>query len=405
MLQDKTVKNTLISYRNHQMDDLLTDLLYSKEPTHTEIANFIQHLAGVTERSDYFIALIEISPNTSGEFHSSAKEWNVQLNDRLDHYLSISKEQCVKAKLSLQETALLVFTKSHDFKQQSSMFRLLSADFSQICSAKLTIGISATFRSLTAIHRAYIQAREALGQKVQLGIGAIIDYMSIGQLSMHTPILSEEQIMLLARSTADANETEVKELLNSFFVSLKNHTINLSTLKENMIDLLTSVIQENFVNARTLNLLFENGIRPANDINSYSSTAELQYYVQTFFEKVLLYTKTMQHLQIQPERYSSIINKTISYIYMHYAKDIKISDVANQLYISESHLMHSFKKETGISFNVFLTEYRIRLAELLLQSGYYKIYEVSELVGYNNPITFRKSFYKITGTTPSKRKQ
>lgn len=232
MLQDKTVKNTLSSYRNHQMDDLLTDLLYSKEPTHTEIANFIQHLAGVTERSDYFIALIEISPNTFGEFYSSAKEWNDQLNDRLDHYLSISKEQCVKAKLSLQETVLLVFTKSHDFKQQTSMFRLLSTDFSQICSAKLTIGISATFRSLTAIHRAYIQAVEALEQKVQFGIGSIIDYMSIGQLSMHTPILSEEQIMLLARSTADANETEVKDLLNRFFVSLKNHIINLSTLKE-----------------------------------------------------------------------------------------------------------------------------------------------------------------------------
>lgn len=404
MEQDYKLQNTLISYQNHQMDDLLTDLLYTKQPTQDEIANFTQHLNGVTDHDDFYVAILEISTNSPKEFHVSAKEWYSFLNERLDYYLSISKNPCVKAKLSLQETALLVFTKTHDLKQQTELFRSLNADFAEQYTVKLTIGISATFRNLKAIHRAYMQAREALEQKVQFGSGSIIDYMTIGKLAIQTPIFSDEEIAGLVQSTSAADDMTVIDTLHTYFDSLKNHVITLTDLKENIIELITAAIQEIFYNARTLNLLFHEEIRPANDINAYSSTEEIQQYTMNFFHKVLAYTKAMHALNVNPEKYSSIVNKTIVYIYMHYAKEVKISDVAAQLYISESHLMHSFKKETGKSFNVFLTEYRIRLSELLLQSGYYKIYEISELVGYNNPITFRKSFMKVTGATPSKRK-
>lgn len=151
----------------------------------------------------------------------------------------------------------------------------------------------------------------------------------------------------------------------------------------------------------TLNLLFKNGIRPATDFNAFDTIAEIQAYTNRFFEKVLLYMEYMGSLQPRPGQYSSVINNAISYIITNYAKEIKIPDIASHLYMSESHLMHSFKKETGKTFNSFLAEYRVHLAAFLIQSGSYKLYEVSELVGYKNPLTFRKAFTKIMGDTPS----
>ena len=63
--------------------------------------------------------------------------------------------------------------------------------------------------------------------------------------------------------------------------------------------------------------------------------------------------------------------------------------------------MHSFKQETGTTFNNGLTEYRICVARTMIKTGQYKLYEVSEAVGYKNPITFRKAFFKMTGSAPS----
>jgi len=83
-----------------------------------------------------------------------------------------------------------------------------------------------------------------------------------------------------------------------------------------------------------------------------------------------------------------------------YKESLTVSDVANELLISSSYLMYLFKKETGKTFNVFLTEYRINTAIELIKSGKYKIYEISEMVGYKSTAYFIKLFKRATGKTP-----
>lgn len=94
------------------------------------------------------------------------------------------------------------------------------------------------------------------------------------------------------------------------------------------------------------------------------------------------------------------VREAIKYIEENYAKDILIEFVAKEQYISTSHLMHLFKEELGTTFNEYLIKYRIDMSKCLLKASRYKIYEVSEKVGYRNVKYFSQTFKKIVGVTP-----
>ncbi|WP_238652491.1 response regulator [Paenibacillus piscarius] len=107
-------------------------------------------------------------------------------------------------------------------------------------------------------------------------------------------------------------------------------------------------------------------------------------------------------LRNQPRKqYSRWVNKAMEYVAVNYADpDLSLETVAGHLQISSIHLRTTFKRETGQSLLDYTTEYRIGLAKQLLLSGEYKIYEVSEKVGYKTSQYFSQVFKKTTGIQP-----
>lgn len=101
------------------------------------------------------------------------------------------------------------------------------------------------------------------------------------------------------------------------------------------------------------------------------------------------------------EGYSYKTAAVIEFIHKEYAKQITIDDIANELGVSGEYLSKYFKKEFKQSFTKYLTEYRMKVAKELLESGNFKIYEVSEMVGYNTTQYFSSIFKKVNGKMPS----
>lgn len=108
----------------------------------------------------------------------------------------------------------------------------------------------------------------------------------------------------------------------------------------------------------------------------------------------------LQRRQIR-NHYSRWVNKAMDYVAVNYADpDLSLETVAGHLQISSIHLRTTFKRETGQSLLDYTTEYRIALAKQLLQTGEFKIYEVSEKVGYKTSQYFSQVFKKTTGMQP-----
>lgn len=95
------------------------------------------------------------------------------------------------------------------------------------------------------------------------------------------------------------------------------------------------------------------------------------------------------------------IRKAKQYILEHHASDISLSSVAERVGLSTVYLSKLFKQESGENFSDYLTRVRIEKAKEYLKDPHYKIYEISELIGYKNLKHFYKLFRKFTGFTPS----
>ena len=99
---------------------------------------------------------------------------------------------------------------------------------------------------------------------------------------------------------------------------------------------------------------------------------------------------------------SKYVVEALRYIAEHYGEpDMGIGQVAASLDLSESHLSHVFKKETGKSLGSYITAYRIQRAMELLQDCRSKVYEVAERVGYRDITYFSATFKRTVGVSPS----
>ncbi|GMQ59327.1 response regulator [Vallitalea sediminicola] len=96
-----------------------------------------------------------------------------------------------------------------------------------------------------------------------------------------------------------------------------------------------------------------------------------------------------------------LTGQAIKYIKENYSSKLDLQTVADHLYISSWYLCKILKKEVGNSFIELLNEVRIQEAKKLLTTTNYKVYEITEMVGYSDTPYFSKTFKKHVGITPN----
>ena len=90
-----------------------------------------------------------------------------------------------------------------------------------------------------------------------------------------------------------------------------------------------------------------------------------------------------------------------NYIELHYAEDLSVRIMAEHFGYSEVYFCKLFKQHFGESFVSFLTRYRIREAQRLLEDEAVNIKDVGRTVGYEDSNYFTKVFRRIMGVSPS----
>lgn len=88
------------------------------------------------------------------------------------------------------------------------------------------------------------------------------------------------------------------------------------------------------------------------------------------------------------------------YIMTHYEQPITLEALAQLVSISQSSLYRCFRKKYNMSPKRFILEYRIQRACLLLEKKTYSIREISNSVGFEDPLYFSRAFKLIKGMSP-----
>jgi two-component system response regulator YesN len=96
----------------------------------------------------------------------------------------------------------------------------------------------------------------------------------------------------------------------------------------------------------------------------------------------------------------SPVEQAKSYVQGHYRENITLQVISELVHLNAAYFCQLFKKETKMSFNEYLTSYRIDIAKELLKSVDNRICDVAVHVGYNDPGYFCRIFKKVSGLSP-----
>ncbi len=77
-----------------------------------------------------------------------------------------------------------------------------------------------------------------------------------------------------------------------------------------------------------------------------------------------------------------------------------LAGAAEAAYLSPSYASRYFKQRIGMGFSEYVLEQKMHLAAELLEQPQYRIYEISEQMGYMNPVNFARAFRRYYHVSP-----
>lgn len=125
-------------------------------------------------------------------------------------------------------------------------------------------------------------------------------------------------------------------------------------------------------------------------------------YIVSLFKDILLLVDRQQHEQKKTTgNVQEQIERAAAYFNENYNTKISIDDYAESLHISTNWFIHNFKQYAGMSPAQYILSLRMVNAQSLLERTTYNIKEISEIVGYENPLYFSRVFKKEIGKSPA----
>ena len=94
---------------------------------------------------------------------------------------------------------------------------------------------------------------------------------------------------------------------------------------------------------------------------------------------------------------SFLVKKALEYIRENYKEKLRLVDVADQIYISQWHLSKLLNRHTGQNFSEILNGVRMEKAKELLKDPSLRIYDIAEMVGFQDMAHFSRVFRKLEG--------
>lgn len=125
----------------------------------------------------------------------------------------------------------------------------------------------------------------------------------------------------------------------------------------------------------------------------------LEMYLRQIF--IMYQRHSKDTLKLDSTQHLEEIDRATIYFNEHYNEDISIDEYARSHNMSISWFIRTFKQYTSFTPMQYILSKRIYNAEILLHNSHYNVTEISQIVGYDNPLYFSRIFKKARGLSPS----
>lgn len=280
-----------------------------------------------------------------------------------------------------------------------SRLELIRAAVCKHLDFTITVGVGSEKAELFDIPVSYRESIIALKHKLTLGKNRIILYSLVAESGIKGTVFSGEYRSQLLMNIRTADEEEVNKLISQVFMRVRAENIHHQILFVVCIEMV-SVCMEAIVEMglRIEDVITQGSFNIIEEIQSKKSIAEMETWIKDIFMHTL---ETIKRNKIS--KASRLIEEVKKYISRNYqSSELSIDEIAKNLFVNYAHLCFIFKRDAGVTINEYLTEFRIRKAKELFDSGNTLILDVASKVGYADASYFGKCFKKYYGLAPSK---
>lgn len=151
---------------------------------------------------------------------------------------------------------------------------------------------------------------------------------------------------------------------------------------------------------------FNLSVKPADDIEKrvdvffdHNGTFKLEEYKQRVKREIAIFLKKVKRSTLQKS--SNIIYDIEKYLQANFNRDVKLQEISEHFYISREYISRKFKQEFNVNISDYIVKIRMNKAKSLLKNSQLKIYDIANMIGYQDDKYFRKVFKKVEGITPN----
>jgi two-component system response regulator YesN len=269
---------------------------------------------------------------------------------------------------------------------------------SLIHSISLTISVSSTFKKPFGIKKYWDEAFKLSKMKVFLGNGTIIlNNTFVKNLSLDTDTLNKR-----INAINIAIEQNNIENLKSELTHLYDRDIRgfmqfnyLNHINSSLLDLIMRTCNRYSIDYQDI---FSTSYIPIEILSTKETVEEMSGWFIEIFTKII----TIKLNNSFKNKYSKKVSDSIDYINKNlYDQSLSLTDIAENINVHKVYLCRIFKEETGENVTQYILKARIEKSKEIILSTNYKLYEISDKLGFNSPQQFSILFKKVTGITPN----
>ena len=262
---------------------------------------------------------------------------------------------------------------------------------------QLNINVSIYIGGVSDSYKAVPHLFEITDKFIQNGICAKRGSIVFVSETDNTENYSDYDITSLKNELFDivdnGKDGDIENFVKKYISPEKMKTI--AVVRKFMLEVITILQLILYEMGENLNDIFDDEFFVLEKLTNYDTIFE----VRNILANILRFSA--QYLsETRNNRDLRLVNHIKKIIAEQYASLKSVEQIASQTYFSTVHANVIFKKEVGYTIFDYLTHYKIEQAKKMLATGNYKVYEVSDFLGYKSKNYFSSLFKEYTGETP-----
>ncbi len=267
-------------------------------------------------------------------------------------------------------------------------------------SVTATVGVGGTADSLAAIALSYAEAEHAQRYRLYLGRDSVIHIDDVRAIERETrayPLDVERHLLMAARTGDRETSRDDMTQLMDYLLQVPNDSPD--ALHARFTELTALLSRAALEGGAPQAEVLRTSQHQLAALVILESREDIQQWALDCLEAFL----SLAEITSQRDH---VLQRATEYIQQHYARtNLMLSDVAEAVHLSPSHLGHLLRLRHGVSFIHYLTDLRVEKSKQLLANTDLTIAAIASQVGYDDATYFHRVFRRVSGMTPTSFRQ